>query len=148
MKKATLIFIAVIYCASIVVISLFGMKSVVYNEVIPVKSIECVNETDSRSEVTYSGDKKVIKVKYTEPGDAETLTGTMVQLIWRVYPDNASQKNVKFVYDENTTRAIFVKDEAENDLGLILFTGKVVLNVRIMATDGSRVYEDIVVWAY
>ena len=51
MKKSTLIMIAIVYIASIVLISLFGMKSVVYNEVIPVTKIECLNETDSKTEV-------------------------------------------------------------------------------------------------
>ena len=51
MKKSTLVVIAIIYVASIVIISLFGMKAVVYNEVIPVTQIECLNQTDSNSEV-------------------------------------------------------------------------------------------------
>ncbi len=148
MKKATIILIAIVYLASIVIISIFGMKSVVYDEIIPVTEIQCLNKTDEKTEVTTSGNRKLIKVKYTTPGDAESLTGTMVQLMWRVLPDDATTKGVKFVYDENLTRATFVKDEAGNELGLILFTGKVVLNVRIMSTDGSRVYTDVTIWAY
>ena len=147
MKKSTLIMIAIVYIASIVVISIFGMKSVVYNEVIPVTKIECLNVTDDKTEVEYDGDTKVISVQYKKPGNAENLTGTMVQLSWRVLPDNASNKKVKFVYNQ-TTRAEFVKDEAGNEVGLILFTGKVVLNIKIMSTDGTQVFEEIVVWAY
>ena len=147
MKKSTLIMIAIVYIASIVIISIFGMKSVVYNEVIPVTKIECLNVTDDKTEVEYDGDTKVISVQYKKPGNAENLTGTMVQLSWRVLPDNASNKKVKFVYNQ-TTRADFVKDEAGNEVGLILFTGKVVLNIKIMSTDGTQVFEEIVVWAY
>lgn len=147
MKKSTLIMIAIVYIASIVIISIFGMKSVVYNEVIPVTKIECLNVTDDKTEVEYDGDTKVISVQYKKPGNAENLTGTMVQLSWRVLPDNASNKKVKFVYNQ-TTRAEFVKDEAGNEVGLILFTGKVVLNIKIMSTDGTQVFEEIVVWAY
>ena len=147
MKKSTLIMIAIVYIASIVVISIFGMKSVVYNEVIPVTKIECLNVTDDKTEVEYDGDTKVISVQYKKPGNAENLTGTMVQLSWRVLPDNASNKKVKFVYNQ-TTRAEFVKDEAGNEVGLILFTGKVVLNIKIISTDGTQVFEEIVVWAY
>ena len=51
MRKSTIIFIAVIYIASIAVISLFGMKMSVYNEIIPVTSILCLNETDDNVEV-------------------------------------------------------------------------------------------------
>lgn len=148
MNKSTVLIIAVIYFASIVFISIFGMTSVVYNTVIPVTEISCLNESDKNTEVEYSGDKKLIKIKFESVGNVENLTGTMVQLNWRVLPDNASNKNVKFIYDQNTTRAEFIKDEGGNELGLILFLGKAVLNVRIMSTDGSRVYEDVVVWAY
>ena len=78
----------------------------------------------------------------------ETLEGTMVQLIYRVLPDNATTKKVKFVYNETLTRIHFVKDEKGNDLGLVLFTGTGIFNVRIMATDGSQVYTDIVIDVY
>lgn len=147
MKKSTLIIIALVYVASIVIISLFGMRAYVYTEVIPVAHIECLNSTDAKSEVYYSGDMKVIKVKFTTPGNRETLTGTMLQLSYRVTPDNATNKEVKFVYTENK-RAEFVKDENGRDLGLILFTGEVVLKIKIVATDGSKVYTELVVWVY
>ncbi len=147
MKKSILVVIAIIYIASIVIISLFGMKAVVYNEIIPVTKIECLNETDSNNEVYYSGDLKVIKVKYTTPGNAETLKGTMVQLIHRVLPDNATNKKVKYVYTENNS-VEFVKGEDGRDLGLVLIKGLVVLKVKIMATDGSKLYTEVVIWAY
>lgn len=147
MKKSTLIMIAIVYIASIVLISLFGMKAVVYNEVIPVTKIECLNETDSKTEVYYSGDMKVIKVKFTEAGNAETLKGTMVQLTYRVLPDNASNKNIKYVYTENN-RVEFVKGEDGREVGLVLIKGQVVLKVKIMAMDGSKVYTEVVIWAY
>lgn len=149
MKKSTLILIAIVYVASIVIISIFGMKTVIYNEVIPVTKVECLNETDDKTVVDFdeNGNKR-IRVKFTEPGDAEKLTGTMVQLSWRVTPDDASKKDVQFIYNENLTRVTFVKDENGRDLGLILFSGVTYFSIRIMSTDGSRVYTDIVVWAY
>ena len=148
MKKTTMILIGIIYVASIVIISIFGLKSVVYNEVIPVTEITCLNETDEKTEVSVQNGQKIIKIKYTEPGDEETLTGTMVQLSWRTLPDNASNKDVKFVYNTSQDVATFIKDEQGKELGLILFTGKVMLNIKIMATDGSKVYTDVIVWAY
>lgn len=149
MKKSTLILITIVYVASIVVISIFGMKTVIYNEVIPVTKVECLNETDERTFVDFdeNGNKR-IRVQFTEPGDAENLTGTMIQLSWRVTPDDASKKDVQFIYNENLTRVTFVKDDNGRDLGLILFSGITYFSIRIMATDGSRVYTDIVVWAY
>ena len=149
MKKATVILIGIIYLASIVIISIFGLKAVIYDEVIPVTSIECLNETDEKTEVKLDVDgNKIIKIKYEEPGDPETLTGTMVQLSWRVLPDNATNKEVRFVYNTNLTRVNFVKDENGRELGLILFTGKVVLDVSIVSTDGTKVIEKVTIWAY
>lgn len=147
MKKSVFAIIAVVYVASIVLISLFGMKAVVYNEVIPVTAIECLNETDSKSEVYYSGDIKVIKVPFVGVGDAENLSGTMVQIVQRVYPDNASNKIVKYSYGENDY-VEFLKDDNGRDLGLVLIKDRVVLKVKIMATDGSKVYSEIIIWAY
>ena len=149
MKKSTLILIAIAYIASIVIISLFGMKAVIYNEVIPVTRIDCLNETDDKTTVTIANDGlKLITVKYDQPGDANDLTGTMIQLVWRVTPDNATKKSVKFVYNESRKNMTFVKDKSGNDLGLILFSGKVPpTKIKIMATDGTRVYTEVWVWA-
>ena len=148
MKKATLLLIAIVYIASIVLVSVFGMRSVVFKEVVMVSEIQCLNTTRDGIEVEEQAGKKIIKVKFEEAANVENLTGTMVQIEWRVLPDNATNKKVKFVYDTNITRATFVKDENGEDLGLILFSGKVMINVKIMANDGSRIYTEIVVWAY
>ena len=71
----------------------------------------------------------------------------MVQLIHRVLPDNATNKKVKYVYTENNS-VEFVKGEDGRDLGLVLIKGLVVLKVKIMATDGSKLYAEVVIWAY
>lgn len=140
MKKATLMLIAVVYVASIVVISVLGLKSVVYNRVVPVQKIECINEPDENVDVAYQDGKKLIKVKYID-------TNTMIQLYWRVLPDDATNKEVRFVYDRNSSRVHFEKINGKEN-GLVFFSGKVILNVRIMAADGSRVYTEVVLWAY
>lgn len=148
MKKSTIILIAIVYVASIVVISVLGLKAKIYNENFPVTSIECLNESDDKTIVEDYNGKKLIRVQYIGEGNMETLEGTMLQLIYRVLPDNATTKKVKFVYNETLTRIHFVKDEKGNDLGLVLFTGTGIFNVRIMATDGSQVYTDIVIDVY
>lgn len=147
MKKWTLVVIAVVYIASIVFISLFGLKAVVYNEVIPVTAIECLNESDDKTEVYFSSDIKVIKVPFLKPGNIENLSGTMVQLTQRVLPDNASNKGVKYVYNDNEN-VEFVQGEDGRALGLVIIKGRVVLKVKIMAVDGSKVFTEVVIWAY
>lgn len=148
MKKSTIILIAIVYIASIVVISVLGLKAKIYDEIFSVTSIECLNETDDNVYVEEYNGKKVINIQYEGEGNMETLEGTMVQLVYRVLPDNATNKKVKFVYNETLTRIHFVKDDKGNDLGLVLFTGTGIFNVRIMATDGSQVYTDIVINVY
>ncbi len=147
MKKSTVVLIAIIYVASIVIISIFGMKSVIFNEVISVSEIICTNETDEFVVVKENQGQKLIEVPFIGAGDEETLTGTIAMLTWDVKPDNASNNKIKIVYDTSTTRAKFLTNEAGNETGVIVFYGRVVLNVKIMATDGSRVYCDVIIWA-
>ena len=147
MKKATLIVISLIYIASIVIISVFGLKSKVYEEVIPVSKIECLNETDDKVEVTDKEGKKRIKIKFTEAGKVDTLTGTMIQLLWRVSPDNATNKKVRFVYDTSAP-VEFVQDEQGNELGLVLFKDICYIEVHIASTDGTSAGVDVILWAY
>lgn len=151
MKKSTLLVIGILYIASIVAISVFGLKTVIWDVVIPVKSIECLNKSDDHADVSLTDDgKKFIKIKYEEPGVIEdgVPKGTMLQLLWRVLPDNATNKEVRFVYNKDLTRVNFVKNNDGKELGLILFTGKVKLDLQIVSTDGTRVVEDIVIWVY
>ena len=151
MKKSTLLVIGIIYIASIVAISIFGLKTVIWDVVIPVKSIECLNTSDDKATVEETADgKKFIKIKYGEPGSIEDgiPTGTMLQLEWRVLPDNATTKKVRFVYNTELTRVNFVKNDNGEELGLILFTGKVKLDLQIVSTDGTRVVEEVVIWVY
>lgn len=148
MRKSTIIFIVVIYIASITVISLFGMKMSVYNEFIPVSSILCLNETEDGVEVLYNNNNTVLKTKFEQPYDKTTQTGTMIQLYWRVEPDNATIKDVKFIYDKNNSRVEFYKTEEGEYTGLVLFYKKTMIDVKIMSTDGRRVYKEVTLWAY
>ena len=122
-----------------------------WDVVVPVTSIECLNETDDKATVEETADgKKFIKIKYGEPGSIEDgiPTGTMLQLEWRVLPDNATTKKVRFVYNTELTRVNFVKNDNGEELGLILFTGKVKLSLQIVSTDGTRVVEEVDIWVY
>lgn len=165
MKKVTLILISIIYIASIILISVFGMKSVLYITVVSVRDIVCLNQTDPENniDVSYQNDIMVIKTPYVGPGnyDTSTASGTNILLFWRVYPDNASNKEIRFVYNRDIQNAYFFKinqtvdangnvidEESGTEIGLILFYGKVSFNVRIEAVDGSRVFAEIRIWVY
>lgn len=146
MSKSTVIMIIVVYVASIFAISFFGMRAIVFDERFPVTKVECINTTDDKVTVTESNGTKILNVPFTTPGVINAYgnaEGTYLQLYWRVYPDNATEKSVRFVYDTTLTRFEFVKDAEGNELGLILFNGPTLFSLRIMATDGTRVYDEV-----
>ena len=148
MKKSVVIIILLIYCVSIVVVNFFGLKMHVYNEFVSVDSIICINEDDDNVDVNMDNEKTILKTKFTKAYDKNIQSGTMIQIYWRVLPDNATIKNVKFVYDEKNTRVEFYKTENGEYTGLVLFYNKSMIDVKIMSTDGRRIYKELTLWAY
>lgn len=123
MKKSVIILIGIIYIASIVFISFFGMKMVLYNETVYVEKVECINDDIKENS---SGEKYII-LNYEE--------GLVYQIRWRVYPDNASNKEVEFVYDKQNKMAEI------NAFGAVIFkpmTRTNTLSVQIRSTDGTN----------
>jgi len=146
MRKATLIIIGIVYVASIVIVSMFGLKAVVYDEVVPVLSIECVNETKGDVEVlTNNSGRKTIRVQFTEPGDIETLTGTVLQLEHRVLPDDATNKEVKYVYSREQYPQVEFHKVGDRETGAIVFTAPAMFTLRIYSTDGSNIYTEVLI---
>ncbi|MGI5842412.1 MAG: hypothetical protein ACOX6H_03905 [Christensenellales bacterium] len=151
MKKSTLIIIGAVYILSILLVSLLGLKADVLNPKVSVTSIEIINQTDENWKVyTGTDNLKVIEVKFTEPGRADTdgsIKGTYVQLFWRVLPDNATEKRVTIVKNTNSSNVEFVKDENGTDYGLILIKGKVYFTATINSVDGSGVSTTVTIHA-
>ena len=148
MKKSTLIIILVIYFGSIAIINFFGLNVKTYNELINVSAIKCINKTDKTTEVIEENGIKTLKIKFDEPADPIKLTGTMLQLEWRVEPDNASKKDVEFSYAPKTNKVTFYKDEKGRDTGLILFSGPTMITITITSTDGMRISTSVIVYVY
>ncbi len=138
MKKATIIIIVVIYIASIGLISFLGMEVSVLDPVIPVTEVQCINQEDNHTIIGELRGNMLIKLTFTTPGNATNLTGTILQLYWRVLPDNATNKNIKFVYDTTNPNVYFVTDGDGRQTGTILFYAKTVIDVQIISTDGTR----------
>ncbi len=147
MKKTTVIIVAICYLSAVALISFFGINTNVLDANIPVTQVLCINESDNSSIVEDMGDYTRIKVKFTTPGDMATATGTMVQLEWRVLPDDASNKDIIFVYSDNDN-VHFVTDGDGDELGLVLFYGTEVLDVKIQATDGTKIYANVRIIVY
>ena len=124
MKKSVVILIAIIYISSVALVSFFGLQHKTFNEIIYVEKIEILNEN---YKLDQNGEKYI------------TVRGeNKLQIDWRVYPDNATNKEVDFVYD--TTNTKFTVDEN----GVVTCsTGKGAITVQIVAKDGTGIKDKI-----
>ncbi len=156
MNKATVLIIGVVYLASIVLISLLGLNSVIAQPNIPVTRIECTGATGSDvSESTYTTNGntyQLFSLRFTEVGgydDNGQPTGTYVQLSYRVYPDNASNKVIRIVVSNASDSAYeLIKLPSGEDLGLIFIKRRATLIVDLISTDGSNVSTRVYIDAY
>ena len=145
MRKSTLLVIGIIYIASIVIVSMFGLKSVVYDVTIPVLNVECINKTIGNVFVDDSKAQKVIKVKFTEAGDIESLDGTVLQLEHRVLPDDATNKEVRYEFDRDRYPQVKMHKVGDRETGAIVFTSPVLFTITIRSVDMPSVFTSIVI---
>ena len=131
MKKTVVIIIALIYIASVALVSFFGLQYKVFDEVIPVERIEITNPDQKFSDT--QGDYIVIR-----PNDKGERR---IKLDYHVYPEDASNTTVDFAYEE-------VDYASVDEYGVVTFTAPGVLKVRIIATDGSNVEDTILIISY
>ena len=121
MKKSVVILIALIFIASVVCVSFFGLKFKTFNEIVYVQSIEILDEnlkTDDQGE-------KYVVIYPDEKGERK------YQIKYRVHPDNATDDGVTFAYDQQNT-AVTVDED-----GVVTFAKKGAVTVQIIAKDGS-----------
>ena len=90
MKKSVVILIALIFIASVVSVSFFGLQFKTFEEIVYVESIELLDEN---LKVDENGDKYVV-IRPDENGERK------YQIKYRVHPDNATDDGVRFAYDE------------------------------------------------
>lgn len=149
MKKINLIVIGIVFVASVILISIFGMKFVIINGTKPVTKIECTNTTDDHAVVKENETGKVIIVKFTTAGkvtSSGSASGTYLYISHRVYPDNATVKKVQYIYNRDLTRVSMIKDDKGDELGLMLFSGPCYFTLKIMSTDGTSVFDSVDIW--
>ena len=126
MKKSVIILIAIIYISSIALVSFFGLQHKTFNEIVYVEKVEIINENCN----VDSDGGKYVTVK----------DSNQFQIEWRVYPDNASNIEVDFVYD--TTNTKFSVDEN----GVVTCsTGKGAITVHVVARDGTGAKDTILI---
>lgn len=130
MKKSVVIIIALIYIASIALVSFFGLQFKVFEEVIPVERVEITNE--GQKFVDSIGDYIVISPN--EKGERR------FKIDYHVYPDDASNTEVDFAYEE-------IEGITVDEYGVVTFTKPGVLKVRVIAKDGSNAEDTITIIA-
>lgn len=131
MKKSVVILIAIIYVASIALVSFFGLQFKTFNEIIYTKSVELLNEDIKLAE---DGTPYVI-VRLGTDGTAR------YQIRYRVHPDNATDANVNFIYDKQNTSV------SVDENGVVTFTKKGAVDITLQTTDGSGAKATIRIYA-
>ena len=67
MKKATVILIVAIYVASIVIVGVFGLQALIYNESNPITGFDLPEQINGKPvKPTTDGKGKTVVVEYTE----------------------------------------------------------------------------------
>ena len=146
MKKTVIIAILIIYLGSIVIVNFFGLKVKNFEGTKYVEQITCT--------VVHRGDENVkmnemqnpitpeITMSYFKfiPGaySPDDLEGNpnVVQLDYHVYPENADERKVKLIYDEQAAERIC----AINDNNMtVVFYAPGSVTIEIVAADGSNV---------
>ena len=133
MKKSVIVLIGVIYIMAIAVVSFMGLKPDISYETVYVEKVECTNE-----DVKYDSEgKKYVVIPFSEDPEIPIT----YQIDWHVYPDNASTKFVKFVYNKDKTYVTV------NEFGTVIFNRKGAITVYITSTDGTSKSDSITIIA-
>lgn len=139
MKKSVLVLILLIYVASIVVIGFFGVQIGTFNVTLYVQDIELLNEdvfiNDNDTEDYKEDDEYFISI-FFQPYENEQDNPNYVQLMYKVYPEDATYRGVTFVHAENSKATV-------NGIGTVIFTGKTTLTIYITSTDGTNVRQKV-----
>ena len=125
MKKSVVITIGIIYALSIMLVTFFGLKHKSFNEIVYVSQVEIIEENVSYLE---NGRKYLVLT--------DKVDGVYTyQLKWAVYPDNANNSAVTFIYD--TQKSNLSVDEN----GLVKYTSlgyPESIDITVRSTDGTK----------
>lgn len=125
MKKSVVILIAIIYVASIALVSFFGLQYQNFFEIVYTEQIELLGDNIKTND---KGEKYVVILPDEEGNYA-------YQIQYRVHPDNATNSKVDFVFDhEKADKSSISVDEN----GVVTFPKRGgTLKVKLVAKDGS-----------
>lgn len=131
MKKSVVILIAIIYVASIALVSFFGLKFKVFEEIVYVETVELLNTDIKPAPSSYDCDYYVT-VQANSSGERR------YQVLHRVHPDNATDQRVDFVLNPVQTGSSEVQATIDEN-GLVIFsgTGRAAVIVTVVAKNGT-----------
>ena len=130
MKKSVIILIGIIYILGIVLVNSFGLQVAEYQSKVYVDSIQFTNDG---IEIQDNGNEKMKKV------NVYMSENPTYQLEWEYTPDDATETDVVFTCDKNST--VGTVDEK----GLVTFNKKGILIVYIRTVDGSSKSDSITI---
>ena len=134
MKKSVVILILVIYLVSVALVSFFGLQYKTFDEVIYTESIEFLN--DDIKTLEEDGSLYAVVRK-----DESTGLWTY-QIKYRVYPDNATNSEVEYIYDTQTPGVTL-----DPETGVVTFDRKGALTVTIKPKDGTDISATVTIRA-
>ena len=121
MKKSVIVLIGIIYAASIVLVTFFGLKYATYEpEEIPVDEIKIIT-TDANNEIQTDDAGAKYVILYAK---------ATFQIEYELSPSNASNKKVDFVIDSDVATI--------DENGLVTFTEEGSAKIYVVSTDGTR----------
>ncbi len=129
MKKSVLIVIGIIFIFSVLIVNFFGLNQDTFEETIYVTSIEIDNENAKK---VRDNDETIILISFEF--DELDQTNNIIQIDYHVYPENATNQDVRFIYDTEQSYA------SVDSFGRVIFyeSGET-LTLSVVATDNSSV---------
>ena len=121
------------------------IKSIIGKTKAKYKVIEYYNKTENNIQVEEVSGTKTIYMQYVGEGNVEEQTGTILQLECRVLPDNATNKEVRYVYSRDQYPQVEIYQINGRETGTIIFRGPALLSLRIYSTDGTNVYTEVTI---
>lgn len=135
MKKSVILIILGIYLLSIFVVGYFGMKVAVYDQKIYVESIEIYDVQVNGSSIAIKESESgmlYVTVPYSED--------LVVWIFVKSYPDNATNKQCKFIIEDNLPYAEI------DSVGRLYISQPTAVTVTVRATDQNKISQSIVIF--
>ena len=143
MKKATIIIIAVVYVASIVIVGIFGLNALLVNDTIYIESINLPEEIFGKQVKGTAEDKSVTLYYETNAKDDNGNDCMIIDLSYTVTPSNATKRNNINIAIDNSgigegdeTLVPTLKKGLLGGWTLTLYPNTISVTLRYEATDG------------